>query len=106
MILANILEIHKSSRIATWHSPEGKTNNQIDYIIMKRRFNSCINMAKTRVYNKADIGSDHDLVMVSFKQKDGLNTAKNYIIMCPKETQMFYKRKMNSMKKKKEMIVF
>ena len=26
-------------------------------------------LAKSRVYNKADIGSDHDLVMLSFKQK-------------------------------------
>ena len=69
MILANTLGIHKSSRIATWHSPDGKTHNQIDYILMKRRFKSGINVAKTRVYNKADIGSDHDLVMISFKQK-------------------------------------
>ena len=26
-------------------------------------------LLKTRVYNKADIGSDHDLVIMSFKQK-------------------------------------
>ena len=64
MIVANILGINKSSRIVTWHSPDGKTNNQIDYIIMKRRFKSDINVAKTRVYNNADIGSDYDLVMI------------------------------------------
>ena len=64
MIVANTLGINKSSRIVTWHSPDGKTNNQIDYIIMKRRFKSDINVAKTRVYNNADIGSDYDLVMI------------------------------------------
>ena len=37
-VLANTLGIHKSSRIATCHSPDGKTNNQIYYILMKRRF--------------------------------------------------------------------
>ena len=43
--------------------------NECQYGFMKRRFKSGINVAKTRVYNKADIGSDHDLVMISFKQK-------------------------------------
>ena len=40
-------------------------HNNIDYILIKRRFRSVINVAKPRVYNKADIGSD--LVMMYFK---------------------------------------
>ena len=86
MILTNTLGIHKSSRIATWHSPDGKTNNQIDYIyrviiytyidyiyediLMKRRIKSGIHMKSginARVYNKTDIGSEHNLVMICFK---------------------------------------
>ena len=64
MIVANTLGIYKSSRIASWHSSDGKTNNQIDYILMKRRFISDINVAKTRVYNNAYIGSEYDLVII------------------------------------------
>ena len=48
-------------------------HNQIDYILIKGRFRSGINVAKTRVYNKAVIGGDHDLVMMYFKQNLNLN---------------------------------
>ena len=48
-------------------------HNQIDYIRIKRHFRSCINVAKTRVYNKAYIGSDHDLVMMYFNKYLSLN---------------------------------
>ena len=51
----------------TWHSPDGKTNNQIDYIMVKKRFSSSVNITKTRSFPGADIGSDHELVMMTFK---------------------------------------
>ena len=50
-----------------WHSPNGKHHNQIDYIMIKRRFQTSVNIAKTRSFPGADIGSDHDLVMMTFK---------------------------------------
>ena len=59
--------------------PNGKIHNHIDYILIKRSFISGINVAKTRVYNKTDIGSDHDLVMLSFKSQRKLkSTIINY----------------------------
>ena len=58
---------HKASRRWTWHSPNGKHHNQIDYIMIKRRFQTSVNIAKTRSFPGADIGSDHDLVMTTFK---------------------------------------
>ena len=67
LMLANTLGPHKSSRITTWHSPNGKHHNQIDYIMIKTRFRSSINVAKTRSFPGADIGSDHDLVMMTFR---------------------------------------
>ena len=39
---------HKPSRRWTWHSPGGDYHNQIDYIMVKRRFQSSVNIAKTR----------------------------------------------------------
>ena len=44
---------------------DGKTHNMIDYIMIANRFRSSVNLAKTRTFLGADIGSDHDLVMTS-----------------------------------------
>ena len=65
--LANTFGPHKASRRWTWHSPNGKHHNQIDYIMIKGRFQTSVNIAKTRSFPGADIGSDHDLVMMTFK---------------------------------------
>ena len=35
--------------------------------MIKRRFQTSVNIAKTRSFPGADIGSDHDLVMMTFK---------------------------------------
>jgi len=69
LIVANTLFNHKISRRTTWHSPDGKTHNQIDFILISKRFSSGINRAKTRTFSKPDIGSDHDLVMMPLKIK-------------------------------------
>ena len=67
LMLANTFGPHKSSRRATWHIPNGKYHNQIDYIIVRKRFRSIVNIAKTRSFPGADIGSDHELIMMTFK---------------------------------------
>ena len=58
---------HKLSRRITWHVPNGKTHNQIDFVLTPWRFKSSINRAKTRTYPGADVGSDHDLVLLTMK---------------------------------------
>ena len=65
MIITNTLYPHKRSRKTTWHSPDGKTHNQIDYILTPQRFKSSINKPKTRTFPGTDVGSDHDLVMMT-----------------------------------------
>ena len=65
--LTNTSGPHKASRRWTWHSPNGKHHNQIDYIMVKRHFQISVNIAKTRSFPGADIGSDHNLVMMTFK---------------------------------------
>ena len=65
--LANTFGPHKASRRWAWHSPNGKHHNQIDYIMIKRRFQTSVNIAKTTSFPGADTGSDHDLVMMTFK---------------------------------------
>ena len=67
LTLANTLGEHKASRRWTWHAPNGRNHNQIDYILVQNRFRTGINKAKTRTFPGADIGSDHDLVIMNFK---------------------------------------
>ena len=62
-MLANTLGNHKPSRRWTWHSPDETHHNQIDYILVKKRFRSGIKTARTRTLPCADVGSDHDMVM-------------------------------------------
>ena len=69
LTIANTLYPHKQSRRTTWHAPNGKIHNQIDFILTPRRFKSSINKARTRTYPGADIGSDHDLVLLILKVK-------------------------------------
>ena len=59
--VANTFGPHKPSRRWAWHSPGGDYYHQIDYTMVKRR------IAKTRSFPGADIGSDHILVMMTFK---------------------------------------
>ena len=65
--VVNTFGQHKPSRRWTWHSLGGDYHNQIDYIIVKQRFQSSVNIANTRSFPGADIESDHELVMVAFR---------------------------------------
>ena len=56
----------KPSRRWTWRSPDGTDHNQIDYILVKKPFRSGIKTARTRTFPGADVGSDHDIVMMTF----------------------------------------
>ena len=65
LVLANTLGNHKPSRRGTWYSPDGTHHNQIDYILVKKRFLSGIKTTRTRTFPGADVGSDHDMVIMT-----------------------------------------
>ena len=66
LIIANTFGPHKKSRIQTLHSP-GLYHNQINYILISKRVSTSVNINKTRSFPRADIGSDHDMVMITFR---------------------------------------
>ena len=66
LVLANTFGHHKASRRWTWHSPSGQHHYQIDYILVRKRFRSGVNSARARSFPGADIGSDQDLLMMTF----------------------------------------
>ena len=49
----------------TWCSPDSMTRNQIDYILVKRRFLKSV--TSSRAYPGPDCGSDHNLVGANIK---------------------------------------
>ena len=57
--------------VITKHPEDGHENgqhhNQIDYILVRKRFRSGVNIARTRSFPGADIGSDHDLLIMTFR---------------------------------------
>ena len=67
LVLTNILGSHKPSRWLTWHSPDSKLHNQIDYNLVRMRFQSGGNVNRTRSIPGADIGSDHHLLLMTFR---------------------------------------
>ena len=69
LVLANTLGNHEPSRRWTWHSPDGTHFNQIDYMLVKKRFRSGIKTARTRTFPGADVGNDHDMVMMTFQTR-------------------------------------
>ena len=66
-MLGNTLGNQKPFRRWTWHSPDGTHHDQIDYILVKKRFRSGIKTARTRTFPGADVGSDHDMVMMTLQ---------------------------------------
>ena len=67
LCITNTQFIQKSCRKLTWISPDGKTENLIDYIITREEWLSSVK--KTRVYRSAEIDSDHHLVVSEIKIK-------------------------------------
>lgn len=66
-------EIHK----ITWISPDQKTRNQIDHLIVNKLHAQCIH--KVRSYRGADIGSDHILLKAKVMQMIPDLTRKNKV---------------------------
>ena len=60
LVLANTVCHHKASRRWTWHSPNWHHHNQIDYILVRKRFRSGVNSAITRT---------HDLLIMTFHHR-------------------------------------
>ncbi|KAL0860793.1 hypothetical protein ABMA27_009337 [Loxostege sticticalis] len=67
LLIANSLFEHHPRRLYTWVSPDGKTRNQIDYIMIRSQWRSSITNAHT--LPGADCGSDHQLLISKLKLK-------------------------------------
>ena len=67
LVIANTFFQQHKRRLYTWTSPDGRHQNQIDYILCSQRWRSSIQSAKTRP--GADCGSDHELLIAKYRLK-------------------------------------
>jgi len=67
MIVTNTWFMNHKRRRYTWVSPDKHTRNQIDYILINKRFRNGIEQSMS--YPGADCGSDHTLVMAKLHIK-------------------------------------
>ena len=64
LVIANTVFNHSKLRRVTWTSPDGHTQNQIDYIIVQQQWKKVVK--NCRSYHSCDIGSDHSAVIGKF----------------------------------------
>ena len=73
----------KFNRQWTWESPDQRTHNKINYIIISNKWKRCV--TNSRSFPSADVGSDHQLVMANMKLKFKTKTNPNH----PKRYEVF-----------------
>ena len=65
LLITNTFFKQHPRKLHIWKSPDGETRNQIDYILINKRFRNCVKQVKT--YPGCDITSDHNPVIVKMK---------------------------------------
>jgi len=63
LVVKSTMFPHRKIHKYTWTSTDGKTHNQIDHVLIDRRWQSSVH--DVRSFRGADCDTDHHLVIVS-----------------------------------------
>lgn len=69
-----VLYRRKANREWTWESPDCRTKNMIDFIVVNTRWKSAV--TKRRTFVSPNIASDHRLVLARIRMKLGITRRK------------------------------
>ena len=67
VVITGTIFLHKKIHKQTWISPDRRTCNQIDHVLINRKFRTSV--LDTRAIRSADIASDHHLVCTKLRLK-------------------------------------
>ena len=67
LVVTNTWNEQREEERHTWISPDGRTKNQIDYILIDKRYRNSVTKSKARP--EADCGSDHNPVVADVETK-------------------------------------
>jgi hypothetical protein len=67
---------HHNIHKYTWMSPDGKTHNRIDHILVDRRRHS--NILDVRSFRTADCDTDHCLVVAEVRERLAVNKQRSH----------------------------
>ena len=89
LVVKSTMFPHRNIQKYTWTSPDGKTHNQIDHVLIDRRWHSSV--LDVRNFRGADCDTDHYLVIGKVRERlaVGKQTAQRF------DRQRFNLRKLN-----------
>jgi len=89
LVVKNTMFLHRNIHKYTWPSPDCMTHNQIDHVLIGRRWHS--NVLDARSFRGADCDTDHSLVIAKVRERlaVGKQTAQRF------DRQRFNLRKLN-----------
>ena len=67
LVVTSTMFPHRNIHKYTWNSPDGKTHNQIDHVLIDRRWQSSV--LDVRSFRGADCDTDHYLVIAKVREK-------------------------------------
>jgi hypothetical protein len=87
LVVMSTMFLHQNIHKYTWTSPDGKTHNQINHILIDRRWHSSI--LNVRSFRGADCDTDYYLVVVKVRER---------LAVSKQEAQEFHAEKFKLMK--------